>query len=104
MTDILPKNIVASGGNMANLENNLGPVKPLKHSSTWRVSGGDGRGVESTPVLLLPRTAVCASGHCFCVLCSGEAHAPCTCDQWSAWQKKVAKVLSVAGINGNRYA
>ncbi|KAG8200864.1 hypothetical protein JTE90_015769 [Oedothorax gibbosus] len=34
----------------------------------------------------------CGNGHYFCWECSGEAHAPCNCDKWQEWQKKIAEI------------
>ncbi|XP_049788774.1 ankyrin repeat and IBR domain-containing protein 1-like isoform X1 [Schistocerca nitens] len=34
----------------------------------------------------------CGNGHFFCWECLGEAHAPCGCQQWQQWQRKISEV------------
>ncbi|XP_059475498.1 ankyrin repeat and IBR domain-containing protein 1-like [Neocloeon triangulifer] len=34
----------------------------------------------------------CGNGHFFCWECLGEAHAPCGCEQWKEWQKKISDI------------
>ncbi|XP_025835160.1 ankyrin repeat and IBR domain-containing protein 1-like, partial [Agrilus planipennis] len=34
----------------------------------------------------------CGNSHFFCWECLGEAHAPCGCNQWQEWQKKIAEI------------
>lgn len=39
-----------------------------------------------------PKNILCGD-HALCLSCSGEAHAPCSCSDWTVWQKKIARVL-----------
>lgn len=36
-----------------------------------------------------PQTAICANGHAFCLSCNREAHAPCSCANWTLWAENV---------------
>lgn len=71
----------------------------------WCPWAGCGRAVHlpesiDPPPLRLPRSAPrepishsvdCGNHHYFCWECLGAAHAPCCCEKWKAWQKKVAE-------------
>ncbi|KAK3082836.1 hypothetical protein FSP39_006705 [Pinctada imbricata] len=38
------------------------------------------------------RAVDCGNGHYFCWDCSGEAHEPSSCENWTKWYKKVAEI------------
>ncbi|XP_033731278.1 ankyrin repeat and IBR domain-containing protein 1-like, partial [Pecten maximus] len=38
------------------------------------------------------RAVDCGNKHYFCWDCGGEAHEPCSCDNWTKWYKKIAEV------------
>lgn len=38
------------------------------------------------------RSVDCGAGHYFCWECQGEAHEPCSCENWVKWQQKIADV------------
>lgn len=51
-------------------------------------SSSVGRGAPATC-----KTAICSNGHSFCLECNEIAHAPCPCDSYSLWSRKVAEEL-----------
>ncbi|XP_065294632.1 ankyrin repeat and IBR domain-containing protein 1-like isoform X1 [Dermacentor albipictus] len=71
----------------------------------WCPWAGCGRAVHlpesvDPPPLRLPKSAPrepmshsvdCGNRHYFCWECLGPAHAPCCCEKWKEWQKKVAE-------------
>lgn len=79
-------------------------VKSNPHFN-WCPWAGCGRAVHllesaEPPPLRLPRLAPrepishavdCGNNHYFCWECLGPAHAPCCCEKWKEWQKKVAE-------------
>lgn len=40
-----------------------------------------------------PMIVDCGHGHFFCWHCVREAHAPCSCELWSNWLKKIAEMM-----------
>ncbi|KAL8591046.1 hypothetical protein ACOMHN_015669 [Nucella lapillus] len=38
------------------------------------------------------RSVDCGAAHYFCWECIGEAHEPCSCENWVKWQKKIADI------------
>ncbi|GAB6029004.1 hypothetical protein CHUAL_004792 [Chamberlinius hualienensis] len=54
------------------------------------------------PPIAVSHAVDCGNGHFFCWECLEEAHAPCNCDKWIEWHKKVVEVkpeeLSKAGV------
>ncbi|XP_078345058.1 ankyrin repeat and IBR domain-containing protein 1-like [Oculina patagonica] len=40
-----------------------------------------------------PMIVDCGKGHFFCWHCLNEAHAPCACQLWSKWLKKIAEMM-----------
>lgn len=38
------------------------------------------------------RAVDCGNGHYFCWNCLGEAHEPCSCNNWKCWHQKIAEV------------
>nr|KAG5714730.1 hypothetical protein BaRGS_000218 [Batillaria attramentaria] len=38
------------------------------------------------------RSVDCGAGHYFCWECQGEAHEPCSCENWIKWQQKIADI------------
>ncbi|KAF6197613.1 hypothetical protein GE061_008579 [Apolygus lucorum] len=67
-------------------------------SIKWCPVGGCGRGVKFTPQIEQGNTANtshavdCGEGHYFCWECLGEAHAPCSCLDWTKWINEIATV------------
>jgi hypothetical protein len=55
-----------------------------------------GGGGQPVTTFSLPRTAVCGNGHSFCVVCNGEGHAPCSCEDWSRWTEHVQREMQEA--------
>jgi len=48
----------------------------------------------------IPASALCSSGHLFCIECSQAAHSPCTCQQLTAWQKLVQDEIKSVDVKG----
>ena len=48
----------------------------------------------------IPASALCSSGHLFCIECSQPAHSPCTCQQLTAWQKLVQDEIKSVDVKG----
>ncbi|KAL3204796.1 hypothetical protein MRX96_041179 [Rhipicephalus microplus] len=46
---------------------------------------------KSTPREPMSHSVDCGNRHYFCWECLGTAHAPCCCEKWEEWQKKVAE-------------
>eukprot|EP00794_Sanderia_malayensis_P017423 gene17423-19167_t len=48
----------------------------------------------------------CGKGHYFCCECFGEAHEPCSCDQWQKWKEKVKEIdpQKESGLTNKRSA
>ncbi|XP_066249800.1 ankyrin repeat and IBR domain-containing protein 1-like [Euwallacea similis] len=44
------------------------------------------------PIPLTSHAVDCGNAHFFCWECLGEAHAPCGCEQWQQWHKKISEV------------
>ncbi|KAL1501925.1 hypothetical protein ABEB36_007156 [Hypothenemus hampei] len=44
------------------------------------------------PIPLTSHAVDCGNAHFFCWECLGDAHAPCGCEQWQQWHKKIAEV------------
>ncbi|XP_050293473.1 ankyrin repeat and IBR domain-containing protein 1-like [Anthonomus grandis grandis] len=44
------------------------------------------------PAPLTSHAVDCGNAHFFCWECLGDAHAPCGCDQWQQWHKKISEV------------
>ncbi|CAH3191983.1 unnamed protein product [Porites evermanni] len=40
-----------------------------------------------------PMIVDCGQGHFFCWHCAQEAHAPCSCELWRKWLKKIAEMM-----------
>ncbi|XP_060867309.1 ankyrin repeat and IBR domain-containing protein 1-like [Metopolophium dirhodum] len=40
----------------------------------------------------IARSVDCGRGHYFCWECMGDAHTPCSCQQWSQWMTKISEV------------
>ncbi|XP_050544960.1 ankyrin repeat and IBR domain-containing protein 1-like isoform X2 [Daktulosphaira vitifoliae] len=40
----------------------------------------------------IARSVDCGRGHYFCWECMGDAHTPCSCDQWSQWMTKISEI------------
>lgn len=38
------------------------------------------------------RAVDCGNGHYFCWNCLGEAHEPCSCDNWKRWHQKISEI------------
>ncbi|BET02792.1 IBR [Nesidiocoris tenuis] len=67
-------------------------------SIKWCPIGNCGRGVKFTPQEEQGYSATtshavdCGEGHYFCWECLGEAHAPCSCTDWTKWINEIATV------------
>ncbi|CAB3364276.1 Hypothetical predicted protein [Cloeon dipterum] len=68
-------------------------------SIKWCPLPGCGRAVRLPPEshdisqhLSTSHAVDCGNGHFFCWECLGEAHAPCGCEQWKEWQKKISDI------------
>ncbi|XP_050420875.1 ankyrin repeat and IBR domain-containing protein 1-like [Adelges cooleyi] len=42
--------------------------------------------------LKIAHSVDCGRGHYFCWECMGDAHTPCSCQQWSQWMTKISEV------------
>mmetsp|Transcript_5318 Transcript_5318/g.5819 ORF Transcript_5318/g.5819 Transcript_5318/m.5819 type:complete len:1186 (-) Transcript_5318:647-4204(-) len=47
---------------------------------------------------ILPRSGICANGHCFCLVCMQTAHSPCSCGEFPSWQKLVAEETKTVNV------
>lgn len=45
-----------------------------------------------TKIPITSHAVDCGNAHFFCWECLGQAHAPCGCEQWQEWQRKIAEV------------
>jgi hypothetical protein len=43
---------------------------------------------------------ICPDGHSFCLSCHKQAHSPCSCSDWSNWQKKVKDEMKALQLPG----
>ena len=55
---------------------------------------------SNTTVAAACMTAICGNGHSCCMACSMAAHAPCSCETYSKWTKKVATELKHLQADG----
>jgi hypothetical protein len=49
---------------------------------------------STPPETILPQSVICGNGHSFCLNCSGDSHAPCSCEHWKAWMEKIQREIS----------
>jgi hypothetical protein len=46
--------------------------------------------------LPLPQSAICGNGHAICLSCTGESHAPCSCEHWTSWMEKIQQEIAIS--------
>jgi hypothetical protein len=51
---------------------------------------------EKTPSIPLPQSAICGNGHAICLSCTGESHAPCSCEHWTSWLEKIQQEIAIS--------
>jgi len=55
--------------------------------------------IGSAPVVQA-KTIICGNGHSSCLACGEAAHAPCACDKYASWSKKVDEEMKQ--VDGGR--